>query len=216
MEYSGTEVEVWVPTLVDCLLFALTLVPSGELPLYRSRRGRWAAKWGCECTGRLGGRLWLFLFFLKGCFEDISASLAGICIKDATFSLSSWSRKGFKVEHVMFVMSEGTNSCNSQDCWYYPCLGQSRLWQLEWLIERVVLNLRWWRHLQLTEFSPTRPMSSYVVSGACGTSPNEKIWPSWHGVTTKHYRLLPVTNGRTTQLIASSTCSFNLGGGTKT
>lgn len=38
-----------------------------------------------------------------------------------------------------------------------------------------VLNLWQWRQSQLTDFSPTRPMSSYVVDGACGTSSSEEF-----------------------------------------
>lgn len=36
------------------------------------------------------------------------------------------------------------------------------------------LNL-WLGHLQLTEFSPTHPMSSYVVDNTCGTSSSQEF-----------------------------------------
>lgn len=39
----------------------------------------------------------------------------------------------------------------------------------------VVLGLWQWRQLQLAEFSPTHPMSSYVVNSACGTSSSEEF-----------------------------------------
>lgn len=106
-------------------------------------------------------------------------------------------------------MSMDTNSWNSLDCWYYPCQGQS------WL--------RWVRSSSGIEFVMMTTVSArWVLSN----TPNELIscqqrlwdksirknWLPWDGATTKHYRLPPVTNGRTTQLAASLTCSCKLGG----
>lgn len=67
--------KLWLPTFVHCLQFALTLVPSGELPLYRSGRGRWVVNRGCERSSRQHLLRGIHMDF-KGCFDDISACLS--------------------------------------------------------------------------------------------------------------------------------------------
>lgn len=78
----------------------------------------------------------------------------------------------------------------------------------------VVLNLRWWRQSQHTECTPNTP-SELICCEQCllglAHQREKKNWPSWHGATSKHHRLPPVTSGRTAQLAASLT--YELSGG---
>ncbi len=74
----------------------------------------------------------------------------------------------------MFVIMD-TNSYSSPDFCFYQCQGQSSGVMGRVTDRAVVLNLWRWQQSQLAEFSPTRPMSSYVVDSACGTSSSEEF-----------------------------------------
>lgn len=110
------------------------------------------------------------------------------------------------------------NSPDSLDGWNYPRRGQSRLLMrvtpscgIEFaMMTTVAAHCAHSQHAQWAHM---------LWAALVGVSPSEgkkkqkkkKIWPPWHGATSKHHRLPPVNGGWTAQLAASLT--YKLSGG---